>query len=156
MTNHAADHLSPDTAVTKVTTVTIMSPSQRSISVGNIADCATEPLVGRHATHVSCDNLDKHVRRVPPPPPPRLSSLQRAPSQAVMYYTTVPQSLVTRTLGSRHQPTRSSLRHSRMLVLIREGRGKISLSCSNKDCSYTTYNTTQLCFWLLSNTDTGE
>ena len=103
-----------------------MSPSQRSISVGNIADYSvTAPLCER--THVSCDQLDKPrglVRGAPPPPPPRISSLQRAPSQAVMHYTTVPQSLVTRTLGSRHQPTRSSLRHSRMLVMIREGRGE--------------------------------
>jgi len=99
-----------------------MSPSQRSISVGNIVDCATEPLCERNVTHVSCDNLDKKVKRAPPPPPPRLSSLHRAPSQALMHYTTVPQSLVSRTLGSRHQPTRSSLRHSRMLVHIKEGR----------------------------------
>jgi len=103
-----------------------MSPSQqRSVSVGNITDCdLTQPLCEtRVPTHVSCGHLDRrHVSRVPPAPPPRLSSLQRAPSQALMYYTTVPQSLVTRNLGSRHQPTRSSLRHSRMLVLLREGR----------------------------------
>ena len=89
-----------------------MSPSQqRSVSVGNITDCdLTQPLCEtRVPTHVSCDHLDRrHVSRVPPAPPPRLSSLQRAPSQALMYYTTVPQSLVTRNLGSRHQPTRSA------------------------------------------------
>ena len=90
-----------------------LSPSQqRSVSVGNITDCdLTQPLCEtRVPTHVSCDHLDKrHVSaRVPPAPPPRLSSLQRAPSQALMYYTTVPQSLITRNLGSRHQPTRLS------------------------------------------------
>lgn len=100
-----------------------MSPSQRSVSVGNIADYSvTEPLCETNLTHVSCDHLDKKLPRVPPPPPPRVSSLQRAPSQALMHYTTVPQSLVTRSLATRHQPTRSSLRHSRMLVMIREGR----------------------------------
>lgn len=41
--------------------------------------------------------------------------LRRAPSQACMVSTTVPQSIVPRSLGSRHQPTRSSLRHSRLL-----------------------------------------
>ena len=92
-------------------TILIMSPSQqRSVSVGNITDCdLTQPLCEtRVPTHVSCDHLDRrHVSsRVPPAPPPRLSSLQRAPSQALMYYTTVPQSLTTRNLGSRHQPTR--------------------------------------------------
>jgi len=57
-------------------------------------------------------------RTYPPPP----GQLTRAPSQATMHMTTVPQSLVARQLGSRHHPTRSSLRHSRMLVLINHGR----------------------------------
>lgn len=61
---------------------------------------------------------------VPPPdtypPPPGI--LQRAPSQATMHFTTVPQSLVSRSISSRHHPTRSSLRHSRMLVMIKEGK----------------------------------
>ena len=98
-------------------------------------DCVSTPLIERHVTHVSCDHLEpSHVTRgrghrgPPPPPPPRLSSLpltqlRRAPSQALMHHTTVPQSLVTRALGSRHAPTRSSLRHSRMLVLLRQGTG---------------------------------
>lgn len=42
--------------------------------------------------------------------------LKRHPSQATMWYTTVPQSLVQQNLGSRHAPTRRSLRHSRMVV----------------------------------------
>ncbi|XP_023321255.1 uncharacterized protein LOC111695986 isoform X2 [Eurytemora carolleeae] len=52
-------------------------------------------------------------------PPPGL--LQRAHSQVTMHYTTVPQSLVSRQLGSRHYPTRSSLRRSRLLVLVKDG-----------------------------------
>ena len=59
------------------------------------------------------------------PPPPGI--LQRAPSQATMYHTTVPQSLVSRSISTRHHPTRSSLRHSRMLVMITEGRGNTAL-----------------------------
>lgn len=54
-------------------------------------------------------------------PPP--GELQRAPSQATMHHTTVPQAIVSRTLGSRHHPTRSSLRHSRMLVMVKNGTG---------------------------------
>jgi len=75
-------------------------------------------------------DLQKSNQRVPPmrgvgtdsciyTPPPGL--LQRAPSQVTMHYTTVPQSLVSRQLGSRHHPTRSSLRRSRLLVLVRNG-----------------------------------
>ncbi|XP_018024515.1 uncharacterized protein LOC108680238 isoform X2 [Hyalella azteca] len=45
--------------------------------------------------------------------------LQRCPSQATNLATTVPCSLVTKKLGGRHTPTRSSLRHSRMVVLHR-------------------------------------
>lgn len=52
-------------------------------------------------------------------PPPGV--LQRAPSQVTMHYTTVPQSMISRELGSRHHPTRSSLRRSRLLVLVRNG-----------------------------------
>ena len=51
----------------------------------------------------------KHKRRGNLPP------LLRAPSQANMHHTTVPQSIVPSKLGSQHQPTRTSLRHSRMI-----------------------------------------
>ncbi|XP_045591886.1 uncharacterized protein [Procambarus clarkii] len=47
--------------------------------------------------------------------------LVRTPSQANTLATTVPQSLVVKNLGGRHTPTRSSLRHSRMLVLAKNG-----------------------------------
>ena len=45
--------------------------------------------------------------------------------QVQMWYTTVPQSLSNsrKELGSRHVPTRRSLRHSRMMVLSRTGSG---------------------------------
>ena len=99
-----------------------MSPSQRSISVGNIVDCATEPLCERNVTHVSCDNLDKKVKRAPPPPPPRLSSLHRAPSQALMHYTTVPQSLVSRL-------ERAGRLFSGMLLVICKGINKGAEAC---------------------------
>ncbi|XP_063705892.1 uncharacterized protein LOC134834984 [Culicoides brevitarsis] len=40
-----------------------------------------------------------------------------SPSQAVYMSTTVPQNISKTNIGGRHKPTRSSLRHSRMLVL---------------------------------------
>ena len=69
----------------------------------------------------------RYTKLSPPntyPPPPGI--LQRAPSQATMHFTTVPQSLVSRSISTRHHPTRSSLRHSRMLVMIKDGRGNAS------------------------------
>lgn len=53
----------------------------------------------------------------------RNGGLRRHPSQVQMWYTTVPQSLSNsrKELGSRHVPTRRSLRHSRMMVLSRTG-----------------------------------
>ena len=45
-----------------------------------------------------------------------LKQLRRHPSQATMWYTTVPQAMRSQELGGRHAPTRRSLRHSRMLV----------------------------------------
>ena len=81
-------------------------------------------------TQDSCTPKRCRYTKIPPlldtyPPPPGI--LQRAPSQATMYHTTVPQSLVSRSISTRHHPTRSSLRHSRMLVMITEGRGNTAL-----------------------------
>ena len=47
-----------------------------------------------------------------------------------MWYTTVPQSLSNsrKELGSRHVPTRRSLRHSRMMVISRTGAGMYNFS----------------------------
>ena len=53
---------------------------------------------------------------LPRVPARRGRRMQRAPSMASMHRTTVPQSLVPSRLGSRHAPTRSSLRHSRHMV----------------------------------------
>ena len=69
----------------------------------------------------------RYTKLSPPktyPPPPGI--LQRAPSQVTMHFTTVPQSLVSRSISTRHHPTRSSLRHSRMLVMIKDGKGNAS------------------------------
>lgn len=54
----------------------------------------------------------------------RQQHLVRTPSQANNLCTTVPQNLVVQNLGGRHTPTRSSLRHSRMIVLSKNGKGK--------------------------------
>ncbi|KAK8397561.1 hypothetical protein O3P69_004373 [Scylla paramamosain] len=56
----------------------------------------------------------------------RQQHLVRTPSQANNLCTTVPQNLVVQNLGGRHTPTRSSLRHSRMIVLSKNGKGSES------------------------------
>ena len=48
--------------------------------------------------------------------------LARHASQATMWYTTVPQSIQPQHLGSRHTPSRRSLRHSRMVGLSKQGK----------------------------------
>ncbi|CAG9770405.1 unnamed protein product [Ceutorhynchus assimilis] len=45
-----------------------------------------------------------------------------SPSQQLCMMTTVPQNITSRTLGDKHTPTRNSLRHSRMIVMYRNGR----------------------------------
>ncbi|XP_066155242.1 uncharacterized protein [Euwallacea fornicatus] len=44
------------------------------------------------------------------------------PTQTVNLMTTVPQNIASRSLGDKHTPTRNSLRHSRMIVMYRNGR----------------------------------
>ncbi|KAF5280529.1 hypothetical protein FQR65_LT00280 [Abscondita terminalis] len=46
----------------------------------------------------------------------------RSPTQVHLLSTTVPQNLGVRNLGERHEPTRNSLRHSRMIVMSRSGK----------------------------------
>lgn len=55
----------------------------------------------------------------------RQQHLVRTPSQANNLCTTVPQNLVVQNLGGRHTPTRSSLRHSRMIVLSKNGKAAV-------------------------------
>ncbi|XP_052123646.1 uncharacterized protein LOC113209737 isoform X2 [Frankliniella occidentalis] len=52
----------------------------------------------------------------------QLTERARTPSQANCLSTTVPQNIAPHGFASRHAPTRSSLRHSRMIVLTRDGR----------------------------------
>ena len=85
-------------------------------------DSSTLPLPPRRGRYTKLPPPDIY------PPPPGI--LQRAPSQATMHFTTVPQSLVSRSISTRHHPTRSSLRHSRMLVMIKEGKGNASMDPS--------------------------
>ena len=54
--------------------------------------------------------------------------LARHASQATMWYTTVPQSIQPQHLGSRHTPSRRSLRHSRMVGLSKQGMENYGLS----------------------------
>lgn len=62
------------------------------------------------------------------PCPPGVNNVQNGgnPSQAQCLNTTVPQNITGNTIAGRHTPTRNSLRHSRMIVLNRTGKGKIN------------------------------
>ena len=96
----------------------------RSRSYTNISHTTT-----RHANenkkdalsnqNVKTENARTHTLPLPPKHKRKgnLPPLRRAPSQATMHYTTVPQAIVPSQLGSRHQPTKTSLRHSRMIVI---------------------------------------
>ncbi|MPC37811.1 hypothetical protein E2C01_031304 [Portunus trituberculatus] len=69
----------------------------------------------------------------------RQQHLVRTPSQANNLCTTVPQNLVVQNLGGRHTPTRSSLRHSRMIVLSKNGKAMLRISALSTDfrrCSF--------------------
>ena len=96
--------------------------SPRSRSYTNISHTTTKHESKNNALSnqsVKTENARTHTLPLPPKhkrkgnPPP----LRRAPSQATMHYTTVPQAIVPTQLGSRHQPTKTSLRHSRMIVI---------------------------------------
>jgi len=91
------------------------------VSPDESATASDHLLLHAHAhnsTTTDNDTMDSSLVCPSPPPP---GALQRAPSQVTMHYTTVPQSLVSRQLGTRHHPTRSSLRRSRLLVLVKNG-----------------------------------
>ncbi|VEN64365.1 unnamed protein product [Callosobruchus maculatus] len=51
-----------------------------------------------------------------------LNRFTKSPTQTHCLNTTVPQNIAAPDFGGRHQPTRSSLRHSRMIVLNRSGQ----------------------------------
>lgn len=55
-----------------------------------------------------------------------MTNQQKAPSMKALMNTTVPQKLIVRS-GGRHHPTRSSLRHSRMVSLSQQGKGLLHL-----------------------------
>uniref|UniRef100_A0A1B6E950 Sarcospan n=1 Tax=Clastoptera arizonana TaxID=38151 RepID=A0A1B6E950_9HEMI len=54
--------------------------------------------------------------------PPLFIDRNKSPSQANCLSTTVPQNIAGNTIAGRHTPTRNSLRHSRMIVLTRNGK----------------------------------
>lgn len=49
----------------------------------------------------------------------------KSPTQAHCLNTTVPQNITALNIAGRHTPTRSSLRHSRMIVMTKTGTGKL-------------------------------
>ncbi|KAH1002764.1 hypothetical protein HUJ04_008820 [Dendroctonus ponderosae] len=52
----------------------------------------------------------------------RLDEQPLSHTQTISLMTTVPQNIACRSLGDKHTPTRNSLRHSRMIVMNRNGR----------------------------------
>lgn len=50
--------------------------------------------------------------------------------------TTVPQNIVKQDIGGKHTPTRSSLKHSRMVVLNKSGQGKyVKILCHTENAT---------------------
>ncbi|XP_034232740.1 uncharacterized protein LOC117640376 isoform X1 [Thrips palmi] len=82
---------------------------------GATANYQQQPLVRGGASSVGNLNAVNHVNVA-------LTERSRTPSQANCLSTTVPQNMAAVGFASRHAPTRSSLRHSRMIVMTREGR----------------------------------
>lgn len=50
--------------------------------------------------------------------------VDQLPSQLYCLKTTVPQNIISTNIAGRHTPTRNSLRHSRMIVMHKTGKGK--------------------------------
>lgn len=50
--------------------------------------------------------------------------VKELPSQLYCLKTTVPQNILSSNIAGRHTPTRNSLRHSRMIVMHKTGKGK--------------------------------
>lgn len=50
--------------------------------------------------------------------------VEAVPSQLYCLKTTVPQNIVVSNIAGRHTPTRNSLRHSRMIVMNKSGKGR--------------------------------
>ncbi|KAF2351160.1 hypothetical protein FHG87_018084 [Trinorchestia longiramus] len=100
-------------------------PRSRSLSSG-AASVSSPSLVGTLRDRVRPVSLCESSWGRVQVPGGHARPLRRSPSQANNLSTTVPCSLVTKKLGGRHTPTRSSLRHSRMVVLHRTTNGKIT------------------------------
>lgn len=66
---------------------------------------------------------DRNNRTMPLYSTPMNMDRNRSPSQANCLSTTVPQNMASTVISGRHTPTRNSLRHSRMIVLSRTGKG---------------------------------
>lgn len=86
--------------------------SSGAVSVGNLNSLGNK---NGPALRVSPSNMDRN----------------RSPSQANCLSTTVPQNIAGNVIAGRHTPTRNSLRHSRMIVMTRNGKGTISLTFNN-------------------------
>ncbi|XP_071527424.1 uncharacterized protein [Panulirus ornatus] len=95
-------------------------PRTRSVSAASSSSSSGTSGTKERVRPVSvCDTSWARMMSQEQRPQPQLV---RTPSQANSLCTTVPQNLIVHNLGGRHTPTRSSLRHSRMIVLAKNGQ----------------------------------
>ena len=102
--------------------------SPRSRSYTNISHVTTKNTSKSDTTRDPSEKSENARTRTLPLPPKHkrrgnLPPLRRAPSQVTMHHTTVPQAMVPSTLGARHHPTKTSLRHSRLIVTKKRTNG---------------------------------
>lgn len=110
--------------LTKETSINDNSQSNASTTLGRKQGSVAETWRPRRSRSRSTSENTSDIQQ----------QLKRHASQATMWYTTVPQSITTHSLGSRHAPTRRSLRHSRMLVLSKSGCGKDEKKRTPQSC----------------------
>ncbi|KAK4876933.1 hypothetical protein RN001_009439 [Aquatica leii] len=92
-------------------------------SNGNHAGISNRPISyydnirenGQRAEHSSLEQNEYELRDL-------RFERARSPTQVHLLNTTVPQNIGIRSLSERHEPTRNSLRHSRMIVMSRSGK----------------------------------
>lgn len=93
---------------TKVTRVVCSLHSSGALSVGNLTTVGVNHRAETTPVYFPAVPIDR----------------LKSPSQANCLSTTVPQNIAAPAISGRHTPTRSSLRHSRMIVLSRNGKGE--------------------------------
>lgn len=90
------------------------SASGAAMSVGNLTSIGTKFSNNNNNNNSSNGNANCT----------NSSYYSHSPTQVNNMSTTVPQNISNNTIGGRHAPTRSSLRHSRMIVINKHGKGE--------------------------------